>query len=99
MNTATHEAGEDPCPCWCCGQPQDPARVVPLGLHPEVMLCVGCAHLASKRASAIEDQHRTGAAVHVREVLRGVRELVVSRGWHEHRVFGPLLRWLGRHTP
>lgn len=38
---AIHSAGEDEmeaAQCWCCGAIDDPARVVPLGNHPEVAL-------------------------------------------------------------
>ena len=30
--------------CWCCGTIDAPDRMVNLGDHPEVHLCLGCAH-------------------------------------------------------
>lgn len=85
--------------CWCCGRTDDPDRLVHLGSHPEVTVCVACAHDLSKRASAIEDQARTGLTVGIRDRLRTIRATVIARGWHTKPVIGPLLRRIGKYTP
>lgn len=41
--------------CWCCGCREAPDRVVHLGNHPEVLLCLRCAHFVHQKAWAIED--------------------------------------------
>src|SRR6476620_8241744 len=85
--------------CWCCGLIEDPVRMVHLGIHPEVTVCIRCAHWMSKGASEIEDQDRTGVLVHARDQFRQLRRAVVQRGWHHKRFIGRPLRWLGKHTP
>lgn len=85
--------------CWCCGEPVDPGRTVRLGQHPEVRLCLRCAHFVHQRAREIEDEDRRGPAVLVRDGLRRARAGVIRRGWHRSRLLGPGLRWLGRHLP
>jgi hypothetical protein len=72
---------------------------VHLGNHPEVTVCIRCAHSISKWAWEIEDQSRTGIAVRARDGFRRLRRGVVQRGWHHHRLIGRPLRWIGRHTP
>lgn len=100
---ATHAAVEDeeplPSQCWCCGAIEDPARLVHLGNHPEVVVCIRCAHSLSTWAWELEDQARTGPAVRFRDALRRVRRTVVRRGWHHNRIVGRGLRWWGRFTP
>lgn len=100
---ATRAAVEDDGPsasqCWCCGAIEDPARLVHLGNHPEVTLCLGCARWVSKRAWEIEDASKAGPVVRVRDRFRAARRAVVDRGWHHHRVFGGPLRWLGKRLP
>ena len=85
--------------CWCCGAWQPPRRLVHLGKHPEVVVCLRCAHSLSKRARQIEDQDRTGLSVQVRDRMRQLREVVIRQGWHHHKIVGRPLRWLGRFTP
>jgi hypothetical protein len=85
--------------CWCCGQVVPPERLVHLGNHPEVALCIRCAHWASRQAKEIEDRSGTGVGVRVRDGMRVARRKVIERGWHRLPVFGALLRRLGRHTP
>ena len=85
--------------CWCCGATEQPARLVHLGNHPEVMVCIRCAHSLSKRAWEIEDEARTGLATQVRRRIRRVRKSVVRRGWHQNRLVGGALRRLGRLMP
>ena len=99
VRTAVDDPPLGRCECWCCGGIQDPGQPVHLGNHAEVTVCVRCAHILSKRASEIEDLARTGAAVRARDALRRGRDLAVHRGWHQRRVLGPPLRWLGKHTP
>lgn len=99
-----HTAIEDeqtpgPSQCWCCGAIQDPAKLVHPGNHPEVVVCTRCAHSLSKWAWEIEDQARTGLAVRARDRFRRLRKHVVRRGWHNNRLIGRPLRWLGRFTP
>ncbi|HEV2885621.1 MAG TPA: hypothetical protein VGX49_01805, partial [Jatrophihabitans sp.] len=56
--------------CWCCGRVEAPERMVRLGAHPEVALCLGCAHFVHRAASEIEDRSRTGFRVRVRDRVR-----------------------------
>jgi hypothetical protein len=99
VRTAVDDATPAPSQCWCCGKIEDPTRLVHLGNHPEVTLCLGCAHFVSKRASEIEDQNKTGAAVRGRDLLRRARAGVIQHGWHQHPILGRPLRWIGKHTP
>jgi len=85
--------------CWCCGTIEEPNRLVQLGNHPEVTVCVRCAHSISKRAWELEDRSRTGFAVRARDQFRLLRKTVVRRGWLHHRLIGRPLRWIGKHTP
>ena len=98
---ATAQGHPDPPPgqCWCCGSIDDPDRMVHLGNHPEVAMCLPCAHWAAKEAWEIEDRDKTGALVRVRDKFRATRRGVVERGWHNSRWFGGPLRWLGKHLP
>jgi hypothetical protein len=98
-HTADEDATIDPSRCWCCDAIEDPARMVRLGNHPEVALCVRCARWAAKEAWEIEDQGRTGALVTARDRLRAARRGVVRRGWHHHRLLGGPVRWIGKHLP
>ncbi len=85
--------------CWCCGAVDDAARLVHLGNHPEVAVCVRCAHSLSKWAWEIEDAGRSGPAARVRDTFRSLRQAVVRRGWHHRAGIGRALRWIGRFTP
>lgn len=85
--------------CWCCGVVEDQEKLVHLGNHPEVTLCLRCAHWASKQADGIEDHSRTGMAVMLRDRARFARRVVIQRGWHRLPIVGTALRRLGRHTP
>lgn len=101
MKTVTdaHEPQGRPSECWCCGAINDPDRMVHLGSHPEVALCLGCARWAAKQARAIEDQSKTGPIVIARDRFRAVRRDVINHGWHRNRLFGPPLRWIGKRLP
>lgn len=82
--------------CWCCGQQRSEDSLVRLGNHPEVGVCISCVHFLHRRA-------RDRQATVMRQTLRGaaesVRGQVMARGWHQHPVIGPALRWLNRHLP
>ena len=73
--------------------------MVHLGNHPEVTVCVRCAHSLSKWAWELEDRGRNSAGARIRDASRGLRKTVVRHGWHNHRVIGRPLRWLGKRTP
>jgi len=93
---------EEPPPrseCWCCGLVEDPSRMVRLGNHPEVSLCLRCARWAAKQAAELEDLGRTGLLVLLRNRLRLARHRVIERGWHRNRYLGGALGWLGRRLP
>ena len=85
--------------CWCCGQTRATKDVVRLGDHPEVAVCLGCAHFLHQRARAAEDAQRPSPAGRARDGLRAVRSLVVVRRWQEKPLVGGVLRWLGSHLP
>jgi hypothetical protein len=85
--------------CWCCGQPRPESAVVRLGSHPEVAVCLDCAHVLHQRARGLEDAAHPSPAGRLRDGLRAGRRLVMRRGWHQAPVIGPLLRRLGRRLP
>ena len=85
--------------CWCCGALRGEADVVRLGDHPEVAVCLGCAHFLHQRARAREDESRPSPAAKARDLLRAARQPVIRHGWHERPVIGPLLRRLGTRLP
>jgi hypothetical protein len=97
--TAVEDAQPNRSECWCCGATADPGKMVRLGNHPEVALCLRCAHWAAKQAGEIEDRGRSGPLVVARERLRAARAGVVRRGWHRSRLVGGPLRWLGKRLP
>jgi hypothetical protein len=85
--------------CWCCGRRTREPDVVRLGNHPEVAVCLDCAHFLHQRARARQDELRPSPGARVRDALRSARAMVIRQGWHERPVIGPLLRRLGRHLP
>jgi hypothetical protein len=85
--------------CWCCGRRRPADAVVHLGDHPEVVVCLECAHFLHQRARAREDALAPSPATRIRDGLRAARRLVLRRGWHEKPVIGPVLRWLGARLP
>lgn len=93
------EQSPHPSQCWCCGAVDDPARLIRLGAHPEVAVCIRCAHSLSKWAWELEDQSRAGLAVRARDRLRRMRKSVMRHGWQNKPIIGPLLRRVGRFTP
>ena len=102
--SAEYDSAVDPHPehdleCWCCGSIDAPSQLVQLGKHPEVQLCLGCAHSVHQRAREIEDAGRRGTAALARGQVRNLRAIVVQRGWHRNKVIGGALRWVGRYLP
>jgi len=97
--TAVGDAFAGRSECWCCGIIEDSVKVVHLGNHPEVTLCLRCARWASKQADGIEDRSRTGVTAMLRDRARFARRVVVQRGWHRLPGVGAVLRKLGRYTP
>lgn len=93
------DRGPDRSQCWCCGTSDDPARMVWLGDHPEVALCVRCARWAGKSAARIDDRDRSGPLVAGRAVIRGLRRRVMDHGLQHNRFFGRALRWVGKYLP
>lgn len=85
--------------CWCCGTERSSVELLHLGQHPEVNICLPCAHFLHKEAKRIEDQDRSGLGVRARDLARTGRQHVIEQGWHRNRVLGPTLRWLGRYLP
>jgi hypothetical protein len=93
------EHRDGPAECWCCGSLNQGDRMVQLGIHPEVVLCIPCAHFVHQRAWEIEDDGKRGPASFARDQLRSLRAEVVRRRWHHNRLIGGGLRWLGRYLP
>ncbi len=85
--------------CWCCGSLDPPDRMVHLGQHPEVHLCLRCAHFVHQQAWEIEDEGKRGPAAFTRDRFRDLRAEVMRRGWHQNRFIGGKLRWLGKYLP
>jgi hypothetical protein len=100
---AARTAVEDPdsarSECWCCGSIDDPTRMIHLGNHPEVMLCVRCGHWAAKQAWEIDDRGKTGPFVLARDRFRALRRSVIEHGWQDNRALGRPLRWIGKRLP
>lgn len=99
--TAQDVADRPPVPgeCWCCGNIESDNRLVHLGNHPEVVVCVRCAHSLHNWAWAKEDQVKHGPRAQGRNALRGVRRAVMDKGLQRSRFIGTPLRWLGKHVP
>lgn len=85
--------------CWCCAWTGPEPGVIRLGNHPEVAVCLRCAHYLHQQARTREDAARPSPAARVRDGLRAGRQLVMRRGWHQKPVIGPALRWLGPRLP
>jgi len=97
--TAQTPDSAGPVQCWCCGQSRDESGVVHLGSHPEVAVCLRCAHFLHHQARGREDAARPSPAARRRNGLRAGRRLVMRRGWQHKPVIGPVLRWLGPRLP
>jgi hypothetical protein len=97
--TAVEDSDMKASECWCCSIVDDPDRMVHLGNHPEVALCLRCARWASKQAWEIEDRTKTGPLVIARDRFRALRRGVIDRGWQHSPLFGGPLRWIGKRLP
>jgi hypothetical protein len=93
---AVAEGAEDGVRCWCCGQLRPADQMVYLSSHPEVGVCLACAHFLHQRARAREDHLHPSLAGRGRDVLRAAQELVIRRGWQQAPGVGRVLRWAGR---
>jgi hypothetical protein len=96
---ATDSDAAEPLECWCCGSAYPEPELVRLGSHPEVGVCVRCAHFLHRQARSREDALRPAAAARLRDGLRAGRQVVLRRRWHQLPVIGRPLRWLGRRLP
>ena len=85
--------------CWCCGRIERPDRLVRLGNHPEVAVCIRCAYSLKSWARAIEDRDRAGLSTRIRAGIRRGRRTVIRHGWHRRGPLARPLRWLGRRLP
>jgi hypothetical protein len=85
--------------CWCCGERRAADTMVHLGSHPEVAVCLRCAHFLHQQAWNLEDELRPSMGGRVRDGLRSARRAVMARSWHQRPLVGRPLRWLGRHLP
>ena len=85
--------------CWCCGEQRPAASVVHLNSHPEVGVCLGCAHFLQRRATQRLDEMYPSIGSRMRTPVRKVRAIVVEHGWLNKPLVGGILRWMGRHLP
>jgi hypothetical protein len=56
VTTTAAAAGSDaaePLECWCCGSASQEAELVRLGRHPEVGVCLRCAHFLHQQARLV----------------------------------------------
>ena len=53
--------------CWCCGQRYPNEQLVRLGSHPEVAVCVRCAHFLHQQAVHREDALRPSIGSRLRD--------------------------------
>jgi hypothetical protein len=97
--TAVEDTDAPRSECWCCGRVEPPDRLVHLGNHPEVAVCIRCAYSLRTWARDIEDRDRVGVGVRLRGLVRQARVFVIRRGWHQAGPFARPLRWLGRRLP
>jgi hypothetical protein len=98
ISTVVEDADMSPSQCWCCGAIEDQTRLVRLGNHPEVGLCLRCAHSVSTWAWELEDQSKTGPLVIGRDRFRALRRDVIRRGWHHSPFVGGPIRWTASPT-
>jgi hypothetical protein len=85
MTAQTAAGGSNLAECWCCGQPLKPETTVRLGRHPEVSLCLRCAHFLHRQARAREDALAPSPAARLRDGLRSARGVVIRRGGIRNR--------------
>jgi hypothetical protein len=82
--------------CWCCGQVTAEGALLRLGSHPEVGVCIDCGVYLGRRA---RDHQASAVRIQLRGAADSIRDQVVSRGWHERPVIGPVLLWINRRAP
>jgi len=85
--------------CWCCGNEFAEVSLVHLGAHPEVAVCLGCAHYLKRRAGERRDEQRRSAPGAVRGGIGRIRHWVIEHRWHERGLLGVALRRLDRFLP
>ncbi len=97
----THAQPEPPAvpSCWCCAHPYPEEQLTRLGEHPEVGICLGCAVLLKRRATARRDALHPTPASRVRGAIHSVCSAVIHRGWHEPGPLGALLHSIDRYLP
>jgi hypothetical protein len=95
----TESDAAKPPKCWCCNGVYPEAELVRLGSHPEVGVCLRCAHFLHRQARGRADSLRPSPAARLRGHLRSARRVVMRRRWHQKPIIGRPLRWLGRHLP
>jgi hypothetical protein len=66
--------------CWCCGSKYPEPDLVHLGQHPEVAICLRCAHWLRRRATARHDEQHHTLAGQLRGVLQAARDQIINRG-------------------
>ncbi|AEH10796.1 MULTISPECIES: hypothetical protein [Protofrankia] len=74
--TATESDAAEPRVCWCCGGTYPEPGLVRLGSHPEVGICLPCAHYLHQQARGREDARRRSPAARLRDGLRAGLRLV-----------------------
>jgi hypothetical protein len=97
--TAAESDAAEPLQCWCCNGIYTEAELVRLGSHPEVGVCLRCAHFLHQQARGREDALRPSPASRLRDGMRAGRRLVMRQHWHQKPIIGRPLRWLGRRLP
>jgi hypothetical protein len=85
--------------CWCCGGRFPTDELVHLGRHPEVSVCLPCAHFLHQQARAREDARTRSPAARARDGMRAVRGFVMRHGLQDKPVIGRVLRWLDPRVP
>jgi len=71
-------AGEtDTSRCWCCGRVTAEDALVHLGNHPEVGICVNCAHFLGRKA---RDLQASAMRQRLRGAAESARREVMARG-------------------
>jgi hypothetical protein len=99
IRTAVDSASQGQPECWCCGEIYPADRMVNLGNHPEVHLCLRCAHFVHQRARQVEDEGKRTPGPLARDQFRNMRAAVMHYRLHERRFIGRPLRWLGSRLP
>ncbi len=93
-HTSAGETGQSR--CWCCGRVTAVSGLVRLGSHPEVGICVNCVSFLHRKA---RDLQATAMRRRLRGAAESARREVMTRGWHNLPVIGPVLRWINQRLP